>query len=103
MCFRRTQFRISFAKSIVDSAPFMNCYVYKSLRRADTYVYLRDRDDFSVLPPALMEVLGSLAFVLQLELTPERKLAREDTTVVLSHLARLGFHLQMPPADGGGI
>lgn len=79
--------------------PATTCYVYKSLRKADTYVYLPRRDDFSALPQELATTLGKLAFVLQLELTPERKLAREDASVVLEHLAQRGFHLQMPPTD----
>lgn len=75
------------------------CYVYKSLRRRDTYVYLREQGDFSVLPQDLAATLGDLVFVLQLELTPERKLARELAPVVLEHLAERGYHLQLPPTD----
>lgn len=77
----------------------ITCYVYKSPRKADTYVYLRERDDFSVLSPELSNALGRLAFVMQLELTPQRRLAREQATIVLEHLARRGFHLQLPPAE----
>lgn len=77
----------------------ITCYVYKSRRKADTYVYLRERDDFSVLPPDLAQALGELSLVLQFELTPERKLAREEAGTVLEHLAARGFHLQLPPAD----
>ncbi|MBO9664494.1 YcgL domain-containing protein [Dokdonella sp.] len=79
--------------------PATTCYVYKSLRKADTYVYLRARDDFAALPAELAQALGKLVFVLQLELTSERKLAREEASVVLEHLAERGFHLQMPPTD----
>jgi uncharacterized protein YcgL (UPF0745 family) len=75
------------------------CHVYKSRRKRDTYVYLRDRDGFSVLPPELAAALGELTFVLELELTPERKLARELAPVVIEHLAQRGFHLQLPPVD----
>lgn len=81
------------------TTPAVTCYVYKSLRKADTYVYLRHRDDFAALPAELAQALGELAFVLQFELTPERKLAREQAPVVLEHLAQRGFHLQLPPTD----
>lgn len=77
----------------------MQCYVYKSPRKADTYVYLAQRDDFSVLPAPLLESLGQLAFVLEFELTPERKLARANAAAVLEELARRGFHLQLPPVE----
>lgn len=75
------------------------CYVYKSQRKPDTYVYLRERDGFAVLPKELADALGELAFVFELQLTPDRKLARESAPVVLEHLAARGFHLQLPPAD----
>ncbi|RPE79872.1 YcgL domain-containing protein [Vulcaniibacterium tengchongense] len=75
----------------------MQAYVYKSLRKADTYVYLAARDDFARLPEPLRTQLGRLQFVLEVALTPERKLAREDAAVVRANLAARGFHLQFPP------
>ncbi|NCT69288.1 MAG: YcgL domain-containing protein [Rhodanobacteraceae bacterium] len=75
----------------------MQCYVYKSPRRADTYVYLRERDGFSVLPAPLLESLGTPVFVLEFELTPQRQLARASAAVVLEDLTQRGFHLQLPP------
>jgi uncharacterized protein YcgL (UPF0745 family) len=76
----------------------MQAYVYKSLRKDDTYVYLAARDDFARLPEPLRTQLGGLRFVLELALTPERKLARDDAAVVRENLALRGFHLQFPPA-----
>jgi uncharacterized protein YcgL (UPF0745 family) len=75
----------------------MQCFVYKSTRKADTYVYLRARDDFALLPAAISEPLGPLTFVMQFELTAERKLARESAALVISNLHACGFHLQLPP------
>lgn len=75
----------------------MQAFVYKSLRKDDTYVYLSKRDDFVRLPEPLRTQLGALRFVLEVVLTPERKLAREDTAVVRENLAARGFHLQFPP------
>jgi hypothetical protein len=77
----------------------MLAHVYKSLKRADTYVYLARRDDFACVPTPLLASLGRLQHVLDVELTPERKLAREDATTVRSHLAERGFHLQVPPSE----
>jgi uncharacterized protein len=76
----------------------MQAYVYKSRRKSDTYVYLRERDGFGLIPEPLLGSLGTLDFVMEVALTPERKLAREDATVVRSNLAKGGFHLQLPPA-----
>ena len=75
----------------------MHAYVYKSQRKADTYVYLAARDDFDCLPEAVRRQLGTLSFVLDVALTPERKLARQDPAVVRANLAAQGFHLQFPP------
>jgi len=75
----------------------MQAFVYKSLRQADTYVYLAARDDFARLPPPLVTQLGKLQFVLEVALTPERKLAQADADVVRENLAARGFHIQFPP------
>ena len=57
------------------------------------------RDDFARIPEPLLAQLGQLQFVLEVALTPERKLAREDAAVVRENLATRGFHLQFPPAS----
>jgi uncharacterized protein len=75
----------------------MQCFVYKSVRKADTYVFLRESEAFAVLPPELAERLGELAFVIEIDLSPQRKLAREDVTVVMANLSQRGYHLQLPP------
>jgi uncharacterized protein YcgL (UPF0745 family) len=75
----------------------MHCFVYKSRSKSDTYVYLRDRENFECLPASVRESLGALVLVMDIELSPERKLARESALVVIDHLHRSGFHLQFPP------
>ena len=75
----------------------MQAYVYKSQRKADTFVYLAARDDFQRIPESLRTPLGELAFVLEVALTPERKLARENAETVRQNLATQGFHIQFPP------
>lgn len=75
----------------------MQAYVYKSQRKADTYLYLAARDDFARLPEAVRVQLGPLTFVLEVALTPERRLAQADPAVVRANLAAQGFHLQFPP------
>ena len=86
----------------------MHAYVYKSLRKSDTYLYLREKDAFGLVPEAVLLPLGQLSFVLEVPLTPERKLARSDARVVMANLATLGFHLQGPeraldPLVEGGV
>jgi uncharacterized protein YcgL (UPF0745 family) len=75
----------------------MHAHVYKSLKKADTYVYLGARDDFARLPEPLRTQLGALRFVLEVDLAPGRRLAQEDPEVVRGNLTTRGFHLQVPP------
>ena len=75
----------------------MHAFVYKSLKKADTYLYLAARDDFSHLPEPVRTQLGKLQFVLDVDLAPGRKLAQEDPDVVRANLVSRGFHLQFPP------
>lgn len=77
----------------------MQAHVYKSLKKAGTYVYLAARDDVSRLPEPLRGQLSPLQFVLETALTPERRLASEDPAVVRENLALRGFHVQFPPTD----
>ncbi|HZX80744.1 MAG TPA: YcgL domain-containing protein [Lysobacter sp.] len=79
----------------------MHAYVYKSLRKADTYVYLATRDDFAPLPEPVRAQLGGLEFVLDVELTPGRRLARANPAQVREALETRGFFLQMPPPPDG--
>ncbi len=74
----------------------MHAYVYKSRKKNDTYVYLAARDDVARLPESLRNHLGPLTFVLDVDITPERKLAQADAAVVLENLATQGFHVQGP-------
>ena len=75
----------------------MLAFVYKILKKADTYVYLAARDDFARLPEPLRTQLGALQFVLDVDVAPGRTLARENPDVVRANLAGRGFHLQFPP------
>ncbi|KJV35484.1 YcgL domain-containing protein [Luteibacter yeojuensis] len=77
----------------------MHCFVYASLRKPDTYVWLNRREAFDLLPEPLVLLLGELRFVLEVELTPQRKLPQEDTEKVLANLGSQGWHLQAPPNE----
>ena len=73
------------------------CKIYRSGRKAETYLYLRHDLDFSDLPGELQASFGEPAFVMQLALTPARKLSRVDTARVIQALEDPGFFLQLPP------
>ncbi|MEC4747395.1 YcgL domain-containing protein [Methylomicrobium sp. Wu6] len=75
----------------------MQCFIYKSSKKQDVYLYLKDQDDFTCLPQALQNSLGRMEFVFSLEITPERKLANADPVSVLNNLSKQGYFLQLPP------
>ena len=77
----------------------MLCYIYKSLKKELLYLYIENKDDFSKVPEALFNSLGRLEFVMELELSPERKLAKEDIVKVISSLNDKGFFVQLPPTN----
>jgi hypothetical protein len=76
----------------------MNAYIYKSTKKEELYLYIAKKDDFSNVPQALYDSMGKEpVFVMEIELTPERKLARENVNTVIKSLETQGFHVQMPP------
>lgn len=75
----------------------VQCWVYRSTRKDEMYVYLAKEDDFESIPEALRARIGRLEKAMELELTPKRKLARADAIKVMQALHDQGFYLQMPP------
>jgi uncharacterized protein YcgL (UPF0745 family) len=75
----------------------MQCFIYKSLKKDQLYLYVTQKDDFSALPDGCLETFGRLAFVMELALTPERTLIREDANKVRQQLQTKGYFIQMPP------
>ncbi len=74
----------------------MQCFIYKSLRKDELYLYLDKRDNFSAVPEILLQNFGQLAFVMEMELTPDRKLARKNADKVIASIQAKGFFVQMP-------
>ncbi len=73
----------------------MFCYIYRSNRKPDTFLYLAAKDDFSEIPEELLTVFGEPEFSFSFNLKAERKLAKEDTAEVLKNLEEQGYHLQL--------
>jgi hypothetical protein len=76
----------------------MKTYIYKSQKKEELYLYLSEKDDFSNVPQSLYDSMGKEpVFVMALELSPEKPLAREKVETVIENLQSQGFHVQMPP------
>jgi uncharacterized protein YcgL (UPF0745 family) len=75
----------------------VKCVVYRSEKKAETYLYLAAGMKLEDLPEELTSVFGEAAPVMMLQLTPERKLSRVDVNRVLEALSSEGYFLQLPP------
>ncbi|MES9903369.1 MAG: YcgL domain-containing protein [Sedimenticola sp.] len=81
----------------MSQADITPCWVYRSSRKSEMYLYLAREDEFDQLPETLMKQFGAPSLVMSLELHPRRPLAREDVAIVLERLQQQGYYLQMPP------
>ena len=77
----------------------MNCFIYRSGKKEDTYVYIKTRDDFSDIPSDVLRYLGVLDFVMELDLATRDNLAHADLAEVMAKLTEQGFYIQLPPGD----
>lgn len=73
------------------------CWIYKSSRKSEMYLYLAREDAFEDLPDALMVQFGAPLPVMQLNLHPQRSLSRANVNEVIHSLDINGYYLQMPP------
>jgi uncharacterized protein YcgL (UPF0745 family) len=80
-----------------DIAMQMSCWIYRSPKKEEMYLYVPVEGDFSKVPDVLLRKFGSPEKVMELTLNSSRKLAREEVSVVMNNLHSQGFHLQMPP------
>jgi len=73
------------------------CKVYRSDQKAETYLYLAEDMAFDDLPEELRKRFGEPVFVMRLELSTDRTLARVEVERVMESLAEQGYFLQLPP------
>jgi len=74
----------------------IECTVYKSLKKDETYVFIPTETLIADLPDELKKVLGETEKVMSLTITPEKKMARGTGAEVMKNIKEQGFHLQMP-------
>lgn len=85
----------------------MHCDIYRSSKKDEMYVYIarpdypnddvEGKDTLEILPETLRTAFGRPTFVMHLELSQTRKLARVNVLHVLDSLETKGFFIQMPP------
>ena len=77
----------------------MKCAIYKGRRKDGTYLFVEHEGNFSRVSESLLQLLGPLEMVMQLELTSDTTLAGGSADEVLRQLHDNGFYLQLPPPD----
>lgn len=90
----------------MSSTNKMHCDIYRSSKKAEMYLYVarpnhpdesNDADPLAVVPEMMRQAFGRTTFVMHLELSETRKLARVDVLHVLDSLQTKGFFIQLPP------
>ena len=77
----------------------MKCWIYKGHKKANTYLYVTEKDNFSAVPESLLQLLGELKLVIHVDLAEKKKLALADIDQVRGKLQTDNYFLQMPPGD----
>lgn len=77
----------------------MHTWIYKGLRKENTYLYITAKDNFERVPETLLSLLGELNFVIDIPLTKQRRLAQAKIDEVLRQLEINGYYLQLPPGN----
>lgn len=74
----------------------MICSVYKSNKKTDYYLYVERQEKFDRVPDTLINILGNLEFVMDIDLDKRDKLSQADPKEVKQLLIEQGYFLQMP-------
>ena len=74
----------------------MNCIIYKATKKENTNLFVGNENDLSRVPTPLLDLLGMLEIVIELEISASTKLAQASTNKVISELKQSGFYLQLP-------
>lgn len=75
----------------------MPCYVYRSKKNREMYLYLPEKDQLDRVPESLIKLIGEIEFSFEFKLDTKRKLLRYESSEVMRNLQDNGFFLQMPP------
>ena len=86
----------------------MHCDIYRSSKKDEMYIYIarpnhpnedvdHDNPFGDVVPEAIRTAFVRASFVMHLQLSESRKLARANVLHVMDSLQTKGFFIQLPP------
>ncbi|WP_029406669.1 YcgL domain-containing protein [Thiomicrorhabdus sp. Milos-T2] len=77
----------------------INISAYKSPKKAELFLFVPQETGLDKLPDELLVMFGEPQHVIDFELTPEKKLARENPKTVIEAIESKGYYMQMPPSE----
>ena len=77
----------------------MKCKVYRSNRKAGTYLFVADAEDLGNLPDDLKARLEPLEWAMAIDLAERETLAATRPATVIDSIESRGFFLQLPPGE----
>ena len=75
------------------------CFVYRSGKREDTYLFLPLGQKFDDLDDALRAAFGEPVPVMKLDVDEDTRLAQANARQVLKAFEDQGYYLQLPPRE----
>ena len=85
----------------------MHCSIFKSSKKDEMYIYIarpeptenevEAANPLEILPEAMRVAFGRPIFIMDLELSESRKLARVNVLHVMDSIQNKGFFIQVPP------
>jgi uncharacterized protein len=77
----------------------MWCYIYRSTKKENCYLYMENENDFSTIPEKIMSILGSPVFVMKVLLDGKRRFVVGTSDEIEEKIKTDGFFLQMLKED----
>ena len=74
--------------------------IYKGEDAAETYLFVAVLEDLERVPDALLEKMGTMAVVMEIDLKASKRLVRVTGDVVMAAIDEQGYYIQLPPAPG---
>ncbi|WP_392565571.1 YcgL domain-containing protein [Utexia brackfieldae] len=73
----------------------MWCFIYRSNKKPNSYLYIAHENDFSAVPETLMSIFGKPIFVMKLWLSGQRKMMAATAEQISEKIEAEGYFLQM--------
>ncbi|WP_081296877.1 YcgL domain-containing protein [Gilliamella sp. App4-10] len=77
----------------------MWCYIYRSTKKENCYLYMENENDFSTIPDKIISIFGAPIFVMKVLLDGKRKFVVGTANEIEEKIKADGFFLQMLNED----